>query len=468
MLSPPDSSSDLEDPSPLSASPATDSSGVSEAIAAAIGSGGKGRKRKRADQPSSKEQLVDRAFTLIQAAWSESTQSVARTALRRLNQWISDYDIKEPFKMTLGDPAASLYNELTLLQWVTSMDEDRLAHGTIASYVSLAKTSLGTRLGWAVTGQGYEMRLPRLLKGIRNTRPSTTRKRRLGLRARHMRELRARVAAPSGVEATGADAVLNAARQGLLRAADFLPKYARAWHKDLFPTVGDLEELTSASGRYATILVRPAKKRGNRPKGELVHYPEGDGVTDAFSSIHRHLAARRTAASAEPSPDEPLFVHRDGRPWTIREMRQLIRTVALLLGLPPAEFGAHSARIGGATDLFAEGCPAAVIQILGRWYRTRHCPLFPIPTKAARREDSTTTTARARARPASLAILSPESLSFFPFPIPSIYYLLLSTTIYYYLLLSTTIYYPLSRSHLLYPPSPRIRLVPSRLYAPPS
>lgn len=48
--------------------------------------------------------------------------------------------------MTIGNPAASLHNELTLLQWATSMDEDDLAHGTISAYVSLAKTALGTRL----------------------------------------------------------------------------------------------------------------------------------------------------------------------------------------------------------------------------------------------------------------------------------------------------------------------------------
>ena len=343
--------------------------------------------------------------------------------------------------MTIGNPAASLHNELTLLQWATSMDEDALAHGTIAAYVSLAKTALGTRLGWAVTAEGYEIRLPRLLKGIRNSRPSRARKRRLGLRARHMRELHSHAATPSGVDETGAHALLNAARQGLLRAADFLPKHPSSWQPSLFPTVGDFTERTAASGRYATILVRPAKKGAHKAKCELVHFPEGDGVTDAFSSIHRHLNARRAAARAELSPDDPLFVHQDGRPWTIREMRQLIRTVAVILGLNPADFGAHSARIGGATDLFAEGCPAAVIQILGRWYRS-HPILSLIPTqqllqpKKARKEAQQSARSSARAREIFFLLI--------PFlPFPTIYYLLLSTTIYYYLLLSTTtIYYP--------------------------
>ena len=136
-------------------------------------------------------------------------------------------------------------------------------------------------------------------------------------------------------------------------------------------------------------------------------------------------------------------------------MRQLIRTVALVLGLDPADFGAHSARIGGASDLFAEGCPGPVIQILGRWYRP--CLLsFSQPQRGSchNRNSAPKTLSSSRAAARTRIFLSPASL-----PLPSYYYLLLSTipdspllstTIYYYLLLSTipdspllsTIYYP--------------------------
>ena len=67
------------------------------------------------------------------------------------------------------------------------------------------------------------------------------------------------------------------------------------------------------------------------------------------------------------SPDAPLIAHADGRSYTIKEMRTLVRNAAVAIGLSAADFGAHSSRIGGATDLFASGCPPAVIQILGRW-----------------------------------------------------------------------------------------------------
>jgi len=340
---------------------------VAEAMRGIVGPNVGGRKRKRAESRSSLEQLTERAFRLIQAAWGSSSQSKARTALRRLQAWIMENNVREPFKMTLGNPAAHLHNELTLIQWAASMEEDGLAHGTIASYVSLAKTAIGVRLGWPLTSRSDEARLPRLLKGIRNARPAGARRRRLGWRARHMRILRERVGMPKGVEHTGADSVLNAARQGLLRAADFLPAQARKWSSALFPTVGDFRHLESGGAPYATILVRPAKKGGNKPKCELVHFPEGDGISDAYSSIRRHLAAREAAAGKPLSPDEPLFVHANGQPWLIREMRSLLRAAATLVGLAASEVGAHSARIGGATDLFSQGCPAAVIQILGRW-----------------------------------------------------------------------------------------------------
>ena len=67
------------------------------------------------------------------------------------------------------------------------------------------------------------------------------------------------------------------------------------------------------------------------------------------------------------NPDAPLITHADGRAWTVKEMRTLMRNSGAAIGLEPGELGAHSARIGGATDLFASGCPSGVIQILGRW-----------------------------------------------------------------------------------------------------
>ena len=116
---------------------------------------------------------------------------------------------------------------------------------------------------------------------------------------------------------------------------------------------------------YAQALCRPAKKGAGKAKTELLHFPLGDGVTDAFSSVRRHLTARVAANGGKPlDPDAPLIAHANGSSYTIKEMRTLIRNAAVAVGLDAADFGAHSSRIGGATNLFAAGCPPAVIQRL--------------------------------------------------------------------------------------------------------
>ena len=349
------------------------------AIVNAIGesglSGARRGKRKRSAAPLSHEQNITSAFDIISAAWQKSTLSSAKTALRRLLDYITEHDLQEPFRITLGDAAASLHNELTLLAWAASMQHDGLASGTISSYVSLAKTALSVRLGWTLTTEATQMRLPRFLKGLKRLAPHGERKRRLGWRSRHMRLLIELYGVPTTVEATSADALLNFSRQALLRGADFLPEHSSHFKPRLFPTVGDWCAYEAArndgvAGRrvYAQALCRPAKKGAGKSKSELLHFPIGDGVTDAFSSIRRHLEARIAANGDKPlDPDAPLIAHANGRSYTIKEMRTLIRNSAVAIGLNAADFGAHSSRIGGATDLFASGCPPAVIQILGRW-----------------------------------------------------------------------------------------------------
>ena len=338
-------------------------------IGDAIGANkGRPQKRLKAVAPSSAEELLHKAFELIRNAWSASTEGKARTALRRLQGYLEQYNIQEPFRMTLNDPAASLHNELTLIGWVVSMVEDGLSHGAISSYVSLTKTALGVRLGWALTAKDSETRLPRLLKGILRRQPANARKRRLGWRAEMMRKLRGKMGLPTGVESTGADSVLNLARQGLFRGADFLPPTKAAFRPALYPTVGDWQ-LRNVDGRtFGQGLVRPAKKGEQQPKCEIFHMPKGDGIVDAYSSIERHLAARIAAAGGKAlDPDAPLIVHADGSAWTVKEMRTLMRNAGAAIGIEPKELGAHSARIGGATDHFSSGCPSGVIQILGRW-----------------------------------------------------------------------------------------------------
>ena len=57
----------------------------------------------------------------------------------------------------------------------------------------------------------------------------------------------------------------------------------------------------------------------------------------------------------------PLFRHADGSAITEAQVRDIIKRLMQRAGASPAEFGAHSLRIGGATALFKAGasqiCP---------------------------------------------------------------------------------------------------------------
>lgn len=310
---------------------------------------------------------MGQAFQHIDNAYADTSKGKVKTALGRLNDFVIEYELETPFECTLGDPAAGVHNELTLLSWAASMQEDGLAPGTIASYVSLAKTALSVRLGWLIAPKEALTRLPRFLKGIRRLRPKGQRKKRLGWRAAYMRRLVEQFGLPATPEAHSRAAVMNAARQCLLRGADFLPRRPNLYLPDVYPRVGDwTPRVDPRNGRrYAQCYVTPAKKGPDQGKTELLIFGEGDGITDAYTAIEAMLAAR--AAKAPLDPDAPLFAHADGSPWTSGQLRALFKEMAAAIGLPVDELGSHAGRIGGATDLFAANCPPAVLQVMGRW-----------------------------------------------------------------------------------------------------
>ena len=55
-----------------------------------------------------------------------------------------------------------------------------------------------------------------------------------------------------------------------------------------------------------------------------------------------------------------------GQGWTVEQVRKLFKLSGKAIGIDPQELGAHSGRIGGATDLFAEKADAVMLQIQGR------------------------------------------------------------------------------------------------------
>ena len=90
----------------------------------------------------------------------------------------------------------------------------------------------------------------------------------------------------------------------------------------------------------------------------------------AHAALARLIRSRRPLALVAAWPETPLFAGARGLPVHTAYVRELVRLVARLLGLPPMLFGGSSARIGGATDLYyvygADG--ARLIRERGRWH----------------------------------------------------------------------------------------------------
>ena len=102
-------------------------------------------------------------------------------------------------------------------------------------------------------------------------------------------------------------------------------------------------------------------------RGKTVPLVIGGGgeLVDACREVRRMLAL-------DPTPEgegaiTPMFRKSDGSAFTTDDIRNVVRQLAVALGIDPDELGAHSLRIGGATALFATGADPMVIRTMGRW-----------------------------------------------------------------------------------------------------
>ncbi|CAJ0965237.1 unnamed protein product [Ranitomeya imitator] len=67
------------------------------------------------------------------------------------------------------------------------------------------------------------------------------------------------------------------------------------------------------------------------------------------------------------SNGDQFFIHKNGFPLLSGQFLALLRRTLLFLGLPAAEFGTHSFRIGAATEASLAGLFESDIQRVGRW-----------------------------------------------------------------------------------------------------
>lgn len=327
--------------------------------------------------------LHERAAYQLGRAFAPKSRGPLSAALRAFAAFAEKCPERVLFKSPEGSSKseAGAWNEWTFVLFAVYMSSSpsrktgRLVRArTVESYISLLKSYLSFQYEFDVLDRAP--RLKRLMAEMKDKDPlGLARRKRRGLRRRHLRWMWKRV---PGVRATSqaavnAHALLVTAWQVLARGGELAPQTVR-WTPEKGPTRADLSfEVTRAGKRYVILWLRPLKKRGSGPVHKVPQYiAEFDGGgSDAYAALRRLV---------EFDPVEPAVagltpLFRDfsakggGRHFTVASMRELIRERMRSLGFEVAsEWGAHSCRIGGATDLVAtRQASPLLLQAKGRW-----------------------------------------------------------------------------------------------------
>ena len=322
-------------------------------------------------------QLEQAGHDHLQQRLAPSSRGKLATAMRHLSRMQRALRGKRTLLRVprwAGDMDAQLHNEWSLVLFAEYLSLRRnrrtrkqLAVDTIAEYVGMVKKDLSVHYGFAIAGE--PQRLPQVIKAMRRQRPRANRRKRRGIRGRH---LRAAWSAGGSLRQTSPDAV-NLAAAGttawaaLARGGEVAtPRQQLAgWHRRSRPTRADLSFGKAHGERYACVLLRPIKRTGGE-LGEKVPilFAEGDGGGDDTYAMLRRLERY------DPCPESqrertPLF-RVGGKPLTTERLRQHAKAIWRAAG-QTGSVGGHSFRIGGATDLADQGASQALLQAKGRW-----------------------------------------------------------------------------------------------------
>lgn len=329
------------------------------------------------------KRLNDRAASRLSVAFAPKSRGPLSSAIRAFSRFAEGCPERVLFKSPTGVPPgeAAAWNEWTFVLFAIYLESTPSAKTgrtvrarTVDSYISLLKGYLSFSYDFDVLGRAP--RLKRLLAEMKTQDPlGLSRRKRRGLRRRHLRRMWKRVAAVRAITpgAVNAHALLATAWQVLARGGELAPQEV-SWSPEKGPTRADLSFHELKLGKkYAVLWLRPLKKKGGGREPKVPqHISEFDGGgSDAYAALRRLV--RYDPVDQEAAESTPLFREfgsgGQGRHFTVASMRALIRERMRAIGYTRAkEWGAHSCRIGGATDLVATGkASPLLLQAKGRW-----------------------------------------------------------------------------------------------------
>lgn len=306
----------------------------------------------------------------------ESTARVTASALRKLGEFKSAAaQGRKLFRRPRvhGELEACCHNEWSLLcfaEWLLARNSAKtgrpLAVNTIVSYVSLIKTELSVRYGFALVGDS-DRRWRRAVKAMRKAEPVVNRKKRRGLRGHHLRKAwkRSSYKTDRSVGAVNEWAAVAVAREAVARGGELCPSKKFDPDAPATPTRADVTFEEDRHGRTATLWLRPLKKRGRARAAKVpIIFAAYDGRgSDTYAALRRLF--ERDPTPPGQAARTPLFRRANGAAMRLAHFTKIVKEVARLAGQNPAVFSAHSPRIGGATDIGDES--PLMLQAKGRW-----------------------------------------------------------------------------------------------------
>ena len=245
-----------------------------------------------------------------------------------------------------------------------------VAPETAQQYVS---TIMGWHKRWygvALAGGMKLERVPQVVKGLRQQLgPKAPKKERKGLRPKLLRRAideHLRVSKLSPALQANYEALLEVATVGLLRGGDVLTK--QLLDEAIHCTRADAFFYSAGTpDQHSVVWARNSKARGpDRLQKLPVYMPSGGKYLDPDCALRRLFAL--DPVSKKDRESTPLF--RDpatNKSLTVDQMRSMVQFLMQAIGLDGSKYGAHSARIGGATAMAWDGATELEIKTQGRW-----------------------------------------------------------------------------------------------------
>ena len=300
---------------------------------------------------------------------------------------------REPFIAPRGfhDWEAARHNEDTRIMFAEFMREhgsvrkgcesNILRAKTIRAYVGAIMGFMEFELGCKLLASDQDVTWKYMMREMQfDDGPASDRKRRVGLTAKHVRDL---AEDPSwnrsswwgvmrwAIILVGRNLCLRGCEFGVVDGKEFSPKHDITWESIIF------KEACESSDGYEWVIVGvvPCKDvHGTRKRYPMIIRRMGKPGTPfnplcAYDALKAAYDMQADDVSLEERATTAFFAHVDGRVVSSSDVCVICRAAAMHLSMKPLDFGAPSLRIGGAEDyydLYGSGAQN-FIKERGRW-----------------------------------------------------------------------------------------------------